>query len=90
MSWRGAYGPWPGRGPFSHLPPWQRPGWLYGRGRCWWLFNQGFAPFYMHSRFPTEDEQLNLLEDYRKDIEIELDEINREIERLKKSDLKET
>ncbi|MGQ9469774.1 MAG: hypothetical protein ACUVTD_08170 [Nitrososphaerales archaeon] len=18
---------WPGRGPFSHLPPWQRPGW---------------------------------------------------------------
>ncbi|HDI31356.1 MAG TPA: hypothetical protein ENF80_00915 [Thermofilum sp.] len=31
-------GPWPGRGPFSHLPPWQRPGWLFGRGSCWWLF----------------------------------------------------
>ncbi|WP_297498466.1 hypothetical protein [Thermococcus sp.] len=24
--------PWPGRGPFSYLPPWQRPGWVYGRG----------------------------------------------------------
>jgi len=23
-------GPWPGRGPFSYLPPWQRPGWLFG------------------------------------------------------------
>jgi hypothetical protein len=44
MSWRGQgrggwSGPWPGKGPFSNLPPWQRPGWLYGRGACWWLFN---------------------------------------------------
>jgi len=35
---RGWAGPWPGRGPFSYLPPWQRPGWLFGRGACWWLF----------------------------------------------------
>ncbi len=34
----GWMGPWPGRGPFSYLPPWQRPGWLFGRGSCWWLF----------------------------------------------------
>ena len=34
----GWVGPWPGRGPFSYLPPWQRPGWLFGRGACWWLF----------------------------------------------------
>lgn len=33
-------GPWPGQGPFSHLPPWQRPGWLYGPGSCWWLYQQ--------------------------------------------------
>jgi len=44
MSWKGQQrnggwlGPWPGRGPFSYLPPWQRPGWLYGRGACRWLF----------------------------------------------------
>ena len=38
MGWRGrGSGPWPGRGPFSYLPPWQRPGWLYGRGACWWV-----------------------------------------------------
>ncbi|HIQ03989.1 MAG TPA: hypothetical protein EYH40_06205 [Desulfurococcales archaeon] len=41
--WRGGRGrwgwlsPWPGRGPFSHLPPWMRPGWLFGRGACRWL-----------------------------------------------------
>ncbi|HID60478.1 MAG TPA: hypothetical protein EYP46_01285 [Hadesarchaea archaeon] len=35
---RGWFGPWPGRGPFSYLPPWQRPGWWFGRGACWWLF----------------------------------------------------
>ncbi|MEM1508154.1 MAG: hypothetical protein QW262_07920 [Candidatus Bathyarchaeia archaeon] len=38
--WRGAggwTGLWPGRGPFSYLPPWQRPGWVFGRGWCWRL-----------------------------------------------------
>ena len=52
MGWRGRgrgwSGPWPGRGPFSYLPPWQRPGWLYGRGACWWLF----AP-YLQTTVPT-------------------------------------
>jgi len=43
MGWRGGWrgwgwSPWPGRGPFSYLPPWLRPGWLFGRGACWWLF----------------------------------------------------
>ncbi|PUA31301.1 MAG: hypothetical protein B9J98_06815 [Candidatus Terraquivivens tikiterensis] len=41
--WRGGgwAGPWPGRGPFSYLPPWQRPGWLFGFGRglrWWWAY----------------------------------------------------
>ena len=42
MGWRGrgtrGPGRWPGHGPFSDLPPWQRPGWLYGRGACWWIY----------------------------------------------------
>jgi hypothetical protein len=49
MGGRGGWsGPWPGRGPFSYLPPWQRPGWLYGRGACWWLYGApGWAaPWY--------------------------------------------
>jgi len=45
---RGWFGPWPGRGPFSYLPPWQRPGWLFGRGACWWLF----GPYWWHWRMP--------------------------------------
>ncbi len=57
MGWRGGWGgrggwsgPWPSRGPFSYLPPWQRPGRLFGRGACWWLFDApyagyGYAPY---------------------------------------------
>lgn len=45
FGWRRFQGSWPGRGPFSHLPPWERPGWLYGRGACWWLFGpRGYPP----------------------------------------------
>jgi len=51
--WRGGrggwMGPWPGRGPFSYLPPWQRPGWLFGRGACWWLFGY---PWWLYYRTP--------------------------------------
>lgn len=41
---RGWRGPWPGNGPFSYLPPWERPGWVFGRGACWRLF--GWPGFY--------------------------------------------
>lgn len=43
-------GGWPGRGPFSYLPPWQRPGWLYGRGACWVFYRApGWsAPWYWY------------------------------------------
>jgi len=48
MGWRGRGGgwggPWLGKGPFSYLPPWQRPGWLYGRGVCWWLLAPYLQP----------------------------------------------
>lgn len=61
MAWRGGFrgfggrgwfGPWPGRGPFSYLPPWQRPGWLFGRGACWWLFSPYFAPLAYPLAYP--------------------------------------
>lgn len=50
MGWRGR-GLWPGHGPFSNLPPWQRPGWLYGRGACWWLY-----PYYTPTGLRTPDQ----------------------------------
>ena len=90
MGWRGrgAFGLWPGRGPFSYLPPWQRPGWLYGPGSCWWLFGPGSAPFYSPSGPPSVTEQIENLEAYKKEVEEELSEISREIERLKKAQIK--
>ena len=62
MAWRGwgfGYpwgGRWPGRGPFSYLPPWQRPGWLFGRGACWWLFGPYWwlsAPYWRYFQYPV-------------------------------------
>lgn len=61
----GWVGPWPGRGPFSYLPPWQRPGWLFGFGRgfCRWLWaypwyrlpymTYGSGYWYPWSAYPT-------------------------------------
>lgn len=90
MGWRGTYGPWPGRGPFSHLPSWQRPRWVYGPGSCIWLFRKGFTPSYMPQHFLKLKDQITALEAYKKENEIELKEINEEIERLKKSHLNKT
>lgn len=50
---RGNMGNWPGRGPFSNLPPWQRPGWLYGRGACYYLYS---APTPTMPALQPEDE----------------------------------
>ena len=55
MGWRGRgggrSGPWPGRGPFSYMPPWQRPGWLYGYGRGLG-YGYGYYSPYVCARFP--------------------------------------
>jgi len=45
--------PWPGRGPFSWLPPWLRPGWVFGRGACWWLFGGPWGYYlYLRNYYP--------------------------------------
>mgnify|MGYP006977944529 CR=1 FL=1 len=54
-------GQYPGAGPFNYLPPWQRPGWLYGGGfaymRCYGMsapinYNpQSYAPQFTRSQF---------------------------------------
>lgn len=54
-------------------------------------FRMGFAPpfgFWFRSawRFPRREEYLNMLEDYRRELEEELSEVKAEIERLRKLD----
>ena len=95
MGWRGRgwSGQWPGRGPFSYLPPWQRPGWLYGRGACWHLpFSYLVDPYYaapVPAMKPEDEsrmlaEQRTLLEEQVKDLQEAMRRIEVRLEELKK------
>jgi len=103
MSWRGRggwSGPWPGRGPFSHLPPWERPGWLYGRGACWWWATSRGRPYgpsyplypdpgYGFTLIRPEDE-IAALEESKRNLQEELKGIEARIEELQKPLKKES
>ena len=82
MGWRGrGFGMWPGRGPFSYLPPWQRPGWLFGRGACWWLFN----PWYSTAPLPiqmTKEEEQRMLKNEIALLEKEIERIRNRLKEL--------
>jgi len=81
---RSRFGPWPGRGPFSYLPPWERPGWLYGPGACWWLYAPRPYP-----TEPTPAEDLEVLGAYTKDLKQELESVEARIKELKETKGKE-
>lgn len=51
---RGRVGPWPGRGPFSYLPPWQRPGWPRGRRCRWWYMYPPYLPYVQAPQQPPQ------------------------------------
>jgi hypothetical protein len=90
MGWRGRgwTGPGPGRGPFSNLPPWQRPGWLYGRGACWYLYGPHQAAAVPPIKAEDEkallaeqktliEEQLKAMQETLKKIEERMNELNK-------------
>lgn len=91
-------GIWPGFGPFSHLPPWERPGWLFGRGACWAYFASRLSPRALRLRYPriaslSRGEEISALEEYKKEledekasIEEELREVEKRLEELKKGE----
>jgi hypothetical protein len=89
MGWRarGWAGPWPGRGPFSHLPPWERPGWLYGRGACWYTYGpyREVLPIKAEDEAALLKEQKVLLEEQLKAMQETQKRIQ---ERLKELELK--
>jgi len=51
MGYRGRRGRYPGNGPFRDLPPWQRPGRVYGYGRGYSL---GYGRGYGYTGDPTK------------------------------------
>jgi hypothetical protein len=93
---RGLRGPWPGRGPFSNLPPWERPGWLYGRGSCGYLYSkylQQDAPnapnpavISQPTTFPfaNKEQEKKMLENYIKGLETQIEAIKKRLEEIEK------
>jgi len=87
MGWRGR-GRWPGYGPYSHLPPWERPGWLYGRGACWWLYPHlsSARPRYLSRYYPpiptTQEDEAGLLGAQKTALEEEMKAIQEELARI--------
>jgi len=82
---------WPGFGPFSHLPPWERPGWPFGRGACWHYFWPEYHRRIYRILGLSREDEISALEEYRKEleeekvsIEEELREVQRRLEELKK------
>ncbi|MBN2229805.1 MAG: hypothetical protein JW779_09455 [Candidatus Thorarchaeota archaeon] len=92
--WRGNYGnrgrrqgAWPGNGPFSHLPPWERPGWVLGRGACWYgLYttpSQGsVTPANLQGEYQLLRSQKELLETQLKSLQERLAHIERKLSEL--------
>ncbi|BDC36636.1 MAG: hypothetical protein EF806_05070 [Candidatus Methanoliparum thermophilum] len=69
------WGRYPGHGPFSYLPPWERPGWVYGRGVCWWY------P-YGYPAYRTKEEEIAALKDEQRDLQARLREIEERLKEL--------
>jgi len=63
-NWTGQY---PGRGPYSNLPPEQRPGWLYGRGACRYMYGP-----YSITQIAKPEDETTLLNEQKKLIEEQL------------------
>ncbi|RLI60920.1 MAG: hypothetical protein DRO93_05775 [Candidatus Thorarchaeota archaeon] len=92
---RGQGGPglWPGNGPFRHLPPWERPGWLYGPGSCWtlglWAPRTTVPSAGWATGTPAEIDllrrQKELLENQIKNIQQTLEQISQRLQELEKS-----
>jgi hypothetical protein len=82
--WRNRSGLWPGRGQFSYLPPWERPGWSFGRGGCWRHWHLA-APFPYNATAPTSKEELEALEAYKSELGEELKSTEARIKELRET-----
>ncbi len=73
-------GKWPGFGPFSHLPPWERPGWYYSRCFC--------RSYALRRRFwnlgSSQKDEVSALEEYKKELEAEKESIEEELKEVER------
>ncbi len=81
-------GRWPGNGPFSHLPPWKRPGWLYGPGSCWTMGLAGspLQPVAQIESVRVLQEQKNLMESQLESLQESLDRVEKRLKEIEESD----
>ena len=87
----GGRGRWPGNGPFRDLPPWERPGWLYGRGSCWYM---GYRPsagsvvpvFPSASNIQALQSQRDLLEEQIKSLQDSLRNIEKRLSEIQEKE----
>jgi hypothetical protein len=73
-------GNWPGNGPFRHLPPWERPGWIYGRGSCWYGTYSGVGSI----PSTTTLRESQILVDQKDMLEVQLRSIQERLEQIEK------
>ncbi|MFW9833783.1 MAG: DUF5320 domain-containing protein [Candidatus Thorarchaeota archaeon] len=87
----GGRGRWPGNGPFRDLPPWERPGWLYGRGSCWYMGYRPGVGYAVPQILTTNDIQLlqnqkDVLEEQIKSLQNSLKNIEKRLSEIQKKD----
>lgn len=70
---------WSGRGPFSHLPPWQRPGHIYGRGACWYLYG---GPYNTAPPTIQPADETELLTQQKAQIEVQLQAMQESLKKI--------
>ncbi len=70
------FGNWPGRGPFSNLPPWERPGYLYGRGACMYLAQP------VNTEPITKDTEVALLTQQKNAVELQVKALQQTLEKI--------
>ena len=82
---------WPGNGPFRNLPPWERPGWLYGRSSCWYTGYRPRAgsivsPYSVVSDLQSLQNQKELLEEQLKNLQDSLRNIEKRLSEIQEQE----
>jgi hypothetical protein len=79
-------GNWPGNGPYNNLPPWQRPGWLYGRGACHYIYEAQYIapPAISQDEATSLNEQKTAVETQIKAMQETLIKIQERLDTIKK------